>query len=115
MDHRFELFHQGPGLCDPSVRGLIFKMRRHACGRRGDHREHATELVRRLTQPRRVLGSEGIGHLGHWAWYISLEVLADLAQPLGIVIAGSEQDSRIEQMGASAAIRFGRRGDSLGG
>ena len=99
VNHRFESFYQGPRLIEFAAGRVVFEIRRQVTGHRGERRQKSTKLVSGLAQPRCVLAPEGVAHLGESGRGIDLEILAELAQTLPIVSAGSQQDDRVEQTG----------------
>ena len=75
---------------------MIFELRRQFTGQRGERREQPAELVSGLAHRgaswlRRASSTRRVGRR------IGLEILAQSAEPVGIVAAGSQQDDRVEQ------------------
>jgi len=60
VGHRLELCHQGPRLFELALSRMVFELRCHLTGHGGKRRHHAAKLVSGLTQPKRVLLSQGL-------------------------------------------------------
>ena len=115
VNHRFESFYQGPRLIEFAAGRMVFEIRRQVTGHRGERRQKSTKLVSGLAQPRCVLAPEGVAHLGESGRGIDLEILAEFAETLPIVSAGSQQDDRVEQTGLIPIMCRSRPGPSVGG
>ena len=69
---------------------MIFEGRRHATSHTGKRRHHPTKLVSGLTQPWRILFSQGVLNGSQMIRQASLERLTNLLQDDGVAPTGSE-------------------------
>jgi hypothetical protein len=87
LDHRCELFRQGPGFFELALGRTIFKLGRHATGHRGKRRHHPAKLVSGLAQTYRVPLSQGILNCRQMIRQASPERLTDPLQNEGVAPA----------------------------